>query len=251
MIEPARHTERNCPGCGARLEIDHDLLGDADQLATCTLCGTCFHPDSGSIVDAECADPFARATALRLSPTRTPLPFEVPQDLPPLEPHSGLVGQGGRERSRVGPVAAFSGVLLAAVLLAQIAWHLRVELVQALPRLATLCAAWDCPGMAVAAPERYRVIARDLHAARSPAGALTLDLQLRNEAAFAQPYPIVQLALLDSRGTVVQRGYLHPADYLEKAPGPGMTVAAGATFTLSVNIADPGPSATGFAVDFF
>lgn len=258
MNDPAAQAERPCPGCGAKLPVDPALLGDADQLATCTRCGTYFALDDGGIVDAECADPFARATALRLTPAtaapgpRLELPFEVPDDLPPLEPDDDADDRGPRSsRAAVTLFAALLGVVLMAALLGQGAWHYRGELAQRVPRLAALCAAWQCPPVVTAAPERFRVIARDLRVTGPATGVLTLELQLRNDAQFAQPYPVLQLALLDNRGDVVQRGQLRPADYLADPPAPGATVAAGGTVAVTVDIADPGPRATGFAIDFF
>jgi hypothetical protein len=252
-------TERRCPGCGASLSVDPDLLGEAEQLATCTRCGTYFALDDGAIIDAECADPFARATALRLSPeppapSSEPafeLPFEIPDDLPLLEPASEDEDSGEERRRSAGAGTALFGILLAAALLAQFAWHHRDELMQRAPALAALCASWQCPPTITAAPARFRVVSRDLRGNTPGAGVLTLDLRVRNDAGFAQPYPVLQLALLDNRGGVVQRGHLQPGDYLADAPAPGATVAAGETIAIAVDIADPGPAATGFAVDFY
>jgi hypothetical protein len=251
VIEPAGRAIRTCPGCGARLPVDPDLLGDAEQLATCTRCGTYFQLDQGGVVDAECADPFARATALRLSPEPVAPPFEVPDDLPPLEPDSDPDFALAPERRRPGPLAILSCMLLVVALLAQAAWHYRIELLQRVPRLATLCLAWQCPAAVIAAPAQFRVVARDLRAAPQATGALRLNLRLRNDAAFAQPYPVIQLALLDNRGHVVQRGHLQPADYLPATPAANATVASGASLGIAVDIADPGPRASGFVVDFF
>lgn len=183
------------------------------------------------------------------------LPFEVPRDLEPLEPaadaaldiEDSLYETPRRHR----PLLALLMVVLGLALAAQLAWVYRAPLLERLPQLEPLCEHLPCRPSLVHAPERMRVLQRDIAPTRNQPGWLTLRASVRNEAEYPQPLPDVQLSLLDNRGEPLLRRRLAPADYLFPPPSPGRTVAPGEVFTLSVDFRDPGHEASGFMLDFY
>lgn len=251
-----------CPGCGAGYVVDDSLLEGAGDLAACHRCGTFFRIRSRRRAQLSRLSTEALADALaltaELSADRPPgaanLPFDVPDDLDPLEPDAdaGLSIEdalhGGR-RSRSG-WAVPAALLLVAGLAAQLAWQYREPLLQRFPQLEALCEHLPCRPQQVPAPDAFRVLHRDIGPADHQPDALTLDVRFRNEARAAQPLPDIQLSLLDNLGSVLIRRRLAPAEYLFPPPDAGARLEPGEVVTLSLDFEDPGYHVTGFIIDF-
>ncbi|MEM7196228.1 MAG: DUF3426 domain-containing protein [Pseudomonadota bacterium] len=78
-------------------------------------------------------------------------------------------------------------------------------------------------------------------------GALRVSVRLVNEAAFAQPYPDLQLTLTDRVGRVVGRRTFSPEAYL---PDDQVnSLSAGQLGTIWFDLANPHEKAVGFVVD--
>ncbi|MFT5112229.1 MAG: putative Zn finger-like uncharacterized protein [Parasphingorhabdus sp.] len=83
----------------------------------------------------------------------------------------------------------------------------------------------------------------DLHS--NVPGALTIKVNLINKAAFAQPYPPLQLTLTDKEGRIVGRRTYLTSDY---APGKenSLMLDPGILSIATLNLAHPNESAVGF-----
>lgn len=64
-----------------------------------------------------------------------------------------------------------------------------------------------------------------------------LRVSISNQAAFAQPYPNLQLTLLDYAENPFSRRIFRPQDYLPEAPNATSTMLPGAITAISLNIA--------------
>lgn len=183
------------------------------------------------------------------------LPFEIPDNLEPLEavPDAALdIEDALYERpQRRRPLLALITVILGLALAAQLAWIYRIPLLERYPQLEPLCRHLPCRPTLVHAPDRMRVLQREVAPARNQPGWLTLSATVRNEAEYPQALPDVQLSLLDNRGVPLLRRRLTPADYLFPPPPPERTIAAGEVFTLTIDFRDPGHEASGFMLDFY
>ena len=80
------------------------------------------------------------------------------------------------------------------------------------------------------------------------AGRLLLRASIANRANYAQPYPLLRLALQDRFGTTVGVRDIEPVDYLP-GTGAGNLLEPGQRADAEVRIVDPGKDAVGFEMD--
>ena len=79
-------------------------------------------------------------------------------------------------------------------------------------------------------------------------GRLLLRASIVNRATYAQPYPLLRVALQDRFGTTIGAREIEPADYL---PGSVATrlLAPGQRTDAEIRLVDPGKDAVGFEMD--
>jgi len=97
---------------------------------------------------------------------------------------------------------------------------------------------------------QIHMVSRELRSHPVRADTLQLTATIVNRAPTAQPYPDLEVILLDASGQPVSRVLFHPADYLaEDASGnSGMTPQA--YLPLVLELSDPGREAVGFELKF-
>jgi len=141
---------------------------------------------------------------------------------------------------------------LALLLIVQVVHHYRAELARH-PRLgAPLMSAYQTLGLRLT-PDW------DLHAygvkqwgvVMDPAspGTLKVRASITNNAAFAQPYPLLKLVLEDRWGDQVRAREFEPAEYLDPGTSPNRLLGPTQQTNATVSIVDPGPDAEGFRFD--
>lgn len=118
------------------------------------------------------------------------------------------------------------------------------------PYLEHLCALTGCQ-----LPTRRDLTALELadHTVQShprQAGALLITATLRNRAAFAQPYPVVEVRMSDLQQRLVAARRFRPEEYLAGAR-PGGEFPAAAEAHLLLEVVDPGPEAVSFQFNFY
>lgn len=182
-------------------------------------------------------------TAQRVSPT------------PALSPISALLVEEDTapRRSLLGTLAwTLASLLLLAVLAVQYVYLNRVALVhhaELRPLLELLCEHTGCrlpPRRDVTA---LTLLERDIRSHDRYQGALTIHATVQNRAAFAQPYPAVDVVMRDLTGRVVAARRFLPQDYLSGAAAPPL-LAPQATAQLTLDVVDPGAEAVGFEFTF-
>ena len=148
---------------------------------------------------------------------------------------------------------ALACCLLLALLLAQSAWVTRDALLRN-PTvgswLRSSCAVLHCSLPLVSAPARLRLLASNVQAHPSVPNALMISASIRNDAAFAQPYPVVTITLADAQGRRVAMRRLQPQEYLDDRTALHRGLAPGATVVLLLEFADPGDKAVAFEFGF-
>lgn len=111
-----------------------------------------------------------------------------------------------------------TALLLIVALAGQAAHHFRAELAVASPSLRpvldALCAALGCDIPLPRHSELVSIESSDLQIDPARGGLLTLSATLKNRAAYAQAWPLLELTLTDVRDDAVLRRVLEPADYL-------------------------------------
>jgi predicted Zn finger-like uncharacterized protein len=251
----------NCPGCKTHYMLDANALMATDGLARCHRCGTVFDAVGERAMEAP---PSAEPLQLdeqaetdwqtQQSIAAVDLPFDVPDDLEPLQPSPDAaldVEETLYQRpSRRGALYAGLALLLALGLGLQLAWQYREALLARFPGLQPVCDRLACVATQVHAPAELRVLQRELRAADNQPDSLNLSARFRNDADAAQPLPDIQLSLLDNNGSVLIRRRLSPHEYLFPPPPTGRVIAPGEVITISIDFKDPGYLATGFMLDF-
>ncbi|MFC5436304.1 zinc-ribbon and DUF3426 domain-containing protein [Rhodanobacter umsongensis] len=165
--------------------------------------------------------------------------------------------QGHRQRARASGerrwpwvVACMALLLLLAV---QLAWAQRDPLIRN-PTighwLRGSCAVLGCNLPLVAAPQQLQLLASNVQAHPSVAGALMISASVRNDAVFAQPYPVLTITLSNAQGQRLVMRRLQPREYLDDSAIRQRGIAPGASAVLLLEVEDPGDQAVAFEFTF-
>jgi hypothetical protein len=84
----------------------------------------------------------------------------------------------------------------------------------------------------------------------SVAGALMISASVRNDAAFAQPYPVVTITLSNAQGQRIAMRRLQPREYLDDDTIRQRGLAPGGSAVLLLEVEDPGNKAVAFEFTF-
>jgi predicted Zn finger-like uncharacterized protein len=141
--------------------------------------------------------------------------------------------------------------VLALALLVQVVHSQRNDLVRSPALGPVIAGAYALFGLSPLAPTDLAAYElRQWGAASDPneAGRLLLRASIVNRATYAQPLPLLRLALQDRFGGTLQVRDIGPADYL---PGAGVAslLEPGERADALIRIVDPGPAAVGFELD--
>lgn len=98
--------------------------------------------------------------------------------------------------------------------------------------------------------DRIHVVSRQLTSHPYLPGQLRLTATIVNRAKRTQPYPEIEVTLLDAANQVVTKKRIAPADYLDPASAPGAGMVPQAYLPLVVDLPDPGRQAVGFEIAF-
>ncbi|TAL87754.1 MAG: DUF3426 domain-containing protein [Rhodanobacter sp.] len=112
------------------------------------------------------------------------------------------------------------------------------------------CTLLDCRLPLVAAPDQLRLLASNVQAHPSVPDALMISASVRNEAPFAQPYPVVTITLSNASGKRVAMRRLLPHEYLDDDAIRRRGMAPGASTVLLFEVQDPGDNAVAFEFGF-
>ncbi len=83
------------------------------------------------------------------------------------------------------------------------------------------------------------------------ADKLLVDALIINEAEFAQPFPVIELQFMDLSQQVVESYRLEPGEYLDgELAGSDQLMAVRTPVHIDIEIADPGPSAVNYQLQF-
>lgn len=117
------------------------------------------------------------------------------------------------------------------------------------PTFEKLCQHIECSRFSIREPEKIELVARNVYSHPDEKGALMVNVTMKNNASFTQPYPVMQIDFSDIRGsTVVARRFL-PEEYL--TPEDQHTLfAAGSDKNITLEILDPGKQAMTYEFNF-
>jgi hypothetical protein len=98
--------------------------------------------------------------------------------------------------------------------------------------------------------EAIRLQTRQLRPHETFAGILVLTATFISDADRPQPWPELELTLLDSAGRLLARRRFAPPDYLGRAPDTGEWLPPGVLVPVRLDFADPGSDVAGFEISF-
>lgn len=262
-----------CPECLTIYKIAADLLAQGRGSARCGHCAATFDV-LRSLTDTLPEEPFEE------------LPLAASGDIPPQLSVPALRPQGSQpqtllfnpdERMRRPssqsrpPTPAFArrtataqrlasrwpwrvgASALGVCLLAQIAYAERAPLLddaRVRPWLDQVCASLGCRLPLRHEPTRFALLSRDIRPHPSVGNALIISASVRNDAAFAQAFPDVEIVLSDLDENRIAMRRFHPQEYLGDTRTLAAGMAPGSTTALVFEVADPGKNAVAFEFKF-
>lgn len=144
-------------------------------------------------------------------------------------------------------IAALALLLLLQVLLAdraQLAADARWR-----PVVSALCTVLRCELPAWREPAAITLVRRDIHPHSAHAGVLRVTANFRNDARWAQAWPVLLLTLSDVDGRAVGTRAFQPGEYLGHAPSSPV-MASGQSAEVAMDILEPAPGVVAFTFDF-
>lgn len=113
-----------------------------------------------------------------------------------------------------------------------------------------LCRQFGCEVAPPRIPENFRITERSIHSHPKNDAALIVSGAVVNDAAVAQPYPLVELRFADINGRLLAARRFKPEEYLPSHPAGKLLVEPGGQFTLNMEIVDPGTHAVAYEFRF-
>ena len=149
-------------------------------------------------------------------------------------------------------------LLLTATLIIEYAWFNRDQLNKT-PELqgtiSILCQQFKCKNVSIRDPANIELITRNIYSHPNEKSALMVNITMKNNAAFAQPYPVMQIDFSDIRGNSVAARRFWPKEYLANASQQGNTeqpylLQANTSASVTLEIQDPGKQAMTYEFNF-
>ena len=117
------------------------------------------------------------------------------------------------------------------------------------PRMIALCRIAACTLPPWREPKAFAVTARDLRPHPSAPGVLLVTATFRNDARFAQSWPVLQLSLANLDGEALGLRRFQPGEYLGSPPASPL-IAPGQSASVTLEVVDPGKRAVSFEFAF-
>jgi len=217
-----------CPQCGTRFKVTGAQLDAHDGLVRCGRCHDVFdarkhlHDNEPSPQLSLPIGPDSSGHPIGHSPARSipelaAEPTTLAQQVRFVEELTDEVGAPApRSSSWAGLLIAVS---LAVMLLAQAAYHFRVELAARLPGIKPLlveyCTLLDCTVPLPQKADLWIIESSELQADPEHSSIVTVHALLHNRAPYAQAFPSLELTLTNVQDQPVGRRVFRPTDYLK------------------------------------
>lgn len=241
-----------CPQCLAVHPLEADRSGGDDGSFVCPDCGAAFdayaHLTDAVVLDATSARSDAIADdeppeeqGELFGPRPKPRPVSLPSfarqrvRLPrPAQPRWWLVSGG-----LLVSMLALYPVADRAQLAADPDWR---------PALTSMCGVLRCSLPAWRELKAFEFIESDSQPHPSVPKARLITASFRNDARFAQAWPLLELRISDLDGRDVALRRFRPQEYLGGVP-PNATIQPGQTVNAKLEVVDPGRDAVSYSFD--
>jgi hypothetical protein len=117
------------------------------------------------------------------------------------------------------------------------------------PGLQSFCNLFGCTLPPWNEMSAFEVVARDVRPHPSAKGALLITVSFRNNAQFAQDWPLLELSMSDLNGREIGLRRFRAAEYLGSVPKTSQ-IAAGQSANATLEVVDPGRDAVAYNFEF-
>ena len=117
------------------------------------------------------------------------------------------------------------------------------------PLIAPLCDALGCSIPPWHQPAAFAMLSRDVSPIAGRAGGLNVQATFRNDARWAQAWPVLLLSLSDADGRVLGSRAFTPREYLGAAAAQ-TELAPGQSAQIALQLHEPDPDVVAFSFDF-
>ncbi len=149
-------------------------------------------------------------------------------------------------------------LILTATLITEYVWFNRDQL-NKIPELQatinTLCQQLKCKNLSIRDPASIELITRNVYSHPNEKSALMVNVTMKNNAAIAQPYPVMQIDFSDIRGDAVAARRFWPKEYLtteyqQNNSEQPYLLQPNTSASISLEIQDPGKQAMTYEFNF-
>lgn len=183
----------------------------------------------------------------------------VNESLPHVVPEKFRDSYSAESHSVVSTLLWSIGILLlTATLLIEYVWFNREQFNQ-VPEVQAwinrLCQQVACNQVSMRDPARIELVSRNVYSHPNEKKALMVNVTLKNNADFAQPYPVMQIDFSDVRGGTIAARRFYPTEYLpvelqQLKTRQSPLLPPGTSATISMEIQDPGKQAMTYEFNF-
>lgn len=247
-----------CPQCRTVFKLTLAQLKARDGLVRCGRCGCVFRADQHLYAlpgwRREAGAPAAPAGAPGTEPVPArPAPARAAAAPPgteiPVVSELSLFQPGRRRVPRA--LWALGILLLALGLVGQFAFFYRDELAANAglrPYLARFCALAGCELVAHTQPLPPELVQTTIAPHPRYANALRIRAVFVNRTDRPQPFPLMEVSLTDSAGTLLARRTFVASDYLETPAGAAEAMPPHVAFNALLDVTNPDERAVGYEV---
>jgi len=147
--------------------------------------------------------------------------------------------------------------LLITTFFIQYAWYNRNEFIhipEIQAKIESLCQHFDCTEISFRAPAKIELVSRNIYSHPNEKEALMINLTIKNNATFSQPYPMMSIDFTDIRGDIVASRVFSPQEYLyAQAKQDSETqklIPPGSSSDIMMEMQDPGMKALTYEFNF-
>jgi hypothetical protein len=97
---------------------------------------------------------------------------------------------------------------------------------------------------------KIEMLNKNIYSHPNQIGSLVVSASLENQAAFDQPFPLIEISLLDAQSHIIALRRFPPKDYLGNKFQQGLLMVRKNPIDFKLNIADPGDDAIRFQFRF-
>lgn len=231
-----------CPECNAIFALTQEQLAACGGLVRCGQCAAVFRADErlfDTLPESVTPSPAA--------PARAPVMYGPRREDDPTIPT--VTERPVRRISRF--MWTFGSTLLLFVLVAQAAYFYRNELAsypQLRPWLQRACVYAGCELRAPQDVARVELLEAQVAPSQEYENVLSITASLVNHARYMQPFPLMEVSLLDSNGVTLARRIFTPQQYLDSARRADAGMVPNHTVAASLQITLPDKRAVGYEI---